>query len=94
MDVHKNLNEVGVRLTKAKEELRIAEEQLLYQMDVVEETKTRALVSETPIADQEFRVAREDFERMKRHRDEVAGIITELQAEQDRLLDRMLASQA
>ena len=55
MHIQKVLSQIGDRLAKAQEELRIAEEQLLFQMDVVEETKTRMLVSETPIADREYR---------------------------------------
>ena len=90
MHIQRNLAELGERLNKAREELRIAEEQLLFQMDVVEETKSRALVAETPIADREFQEASRDLERMKKQRDEATQAILELQKEQDRLLDRML----
>jgi hypothetical protein len=81
-------------LKTAREELRIVEEQLLFQMDVLEEAKTRMLVSETPLADREFRVARDDHERLVRQREDFQNEIAELQAEQDRLLDRMLGSHA
>ena len=94
MDIQKSLAEVGERLTKARDELRIAEEQLLFQMDVVEETKTRMLVAETPLADREYRIARDDYERLQRQRDEAQAEITALQSEQDRLLDRMLGTRA
>ncbi len=94
MNIQKILSQVGARLAKAQEELRIAEEQLLFQMDVVEEAKTRMLVSETPIADREYRIARDDHERLQRQRDEITREIAELRKEQDRLLDRMLGSNA
>ena len=94
MQIQKNLSDLGERLSKAKEDLRIVEEQLLYQMDVLEDAKTRMLVSETPIADREFQIARADYERLERERDRVTGEIAELQQEQDRLLDRMLGSRA
>jgi hypothetical protein len=95
MDIERSLAEIGDRIGKAREDLRIVEEQILFQIDVVEEAKTRMLVSETPLADREFRVARDDHERLQAQRNEVAGRIAELQREQDRLLDRMLgASQA
>ncbi|HEV2754584.1 MAG TPA: hypothetical protein VG318_02250 [Actinomycetota bacterium] len=94
MNIQKILSQVGARLAKAQEELRIAEEQLLFQMDVVEEAKTRMLVSETPIADREYRIARDDHERLQRQRDEITREIAELRQEQDRLLDRMLGSNA
>ena len=92
MSIERTLADVGDRLNKARDELRIIEEQLLFQMDVLEEAKTRMLVSETPLADREYRVARDDYERMVRQRDEVNAAIAELHAEQDLLLDRMLGT--
>jgi hypothetical protein len=90
MRIAKSMSQVGERLSRAREELRIVEEQLLFQMDVLEEAKTRMLVSETPLADRDFRIARDDYERLVRQRAEAAAKIAELQQEQDRLLDRML----
>lgn len=92
MDIQKSLSQLGDRLTRAKEDLRIVEEQLLFQMDVLEEAKTRMLVAETPLADREYRVAREDHDRLVQERARVTAEITELAQEQDRLLDRMLAT--
>lgn len=94
MHIQRILAGIGDRITKAQEELRIAEEQLLFQMDVVEEAKTRMLVSETPLAEREYRIARDDYERLARQRDEIGNEINELRREQDRLLDRMLGSNA
>jgi hypothetical protein len=90
MRIERSMSQLGERLNKAREELRIIEEQLLFQMDVLEEAKTRMLVSETPIADRDYRVARDDFQRLERQRDEATARIADLQREQDRLLDRML----
>ena len=92
MNIEKSLAEIGDRLNKARNNLRIVEEQVLFQMDVMEDAKTRALVSETPLADREFRVARDDHDRLIRQREEVQRDILELQKEQDRLLDRMLGT--
>ena len=94
MRLQRSLSDLGDSLTRAQEELRIVEEQLLFQNDVFEEAKTRMLVSETPIADREFRVARDDLERLRRQRDRVNAEIGDLRREQDRLLDRMLGSRA
>ena len=94
MTIEEHLADLGARLEKERDELRIIEEQIVFQMDVLEEAKTRMLVSETPIADREYRIARDDYERMLRGRDEITKEITELQQEQDRLLDRMLGSHA
>jgi predicted nucleic acid-binding Zn-ribbon protein len=91
-NIERSLAEIGDRIGRAREDLRIVEEQVLFQMDVVEEAKTRMLVSETPLADREFRIARDDLERLESQRAEVTTEIAELQKEQDRLLDRMLGS--
>lgn len=90
MRIQKSLSELGDSLKRAQADLRIVEEQLLFQMDVLEEAKTRMLVSETPLADREFRIARDDHQRLERQRDEITREIGELQKEQDRLLDLML----
>jgi transcription termination factor NusB len=90
MRIQKSLSEVGEQLNKARDELRIVEEQLLFQMDVAEEAKTRALVAETPLADREHQEAQRDLERIRRSRNEVTAKIAELQAEQDRLLDKLI----
>ena len=92
MNIERSLAEIGDRLNKAKNDLRIVEEQLLFQMDVVEDAKTRMLVAETPIADREYRIARDDYDRMLRQREEATRAVAELQREQDRLLDRMLGT--
>jgi hypothetical protein len=90
MSIKKSLNELGDRLCRARDDLRIIEEQLLHQMDVLEEAKTRKLVSETPLADQEHRIARDDYENLMRARARSENDIVELREEQDRLLDLML----
>ncbi len=90
MQIERSLSELGDRLSRARADLRIVEEQLVFQTDVLEDAKTRMLVSETPLADRAFRVARDDYDRMRRERERVAAEVAELLAEQDRLLDRML----
>ena len=92
MRLERALSEIAERLTKAQEELRIAEEQLVYQADVAEEAKTRALVAETPLADREYQEARADHERMVRIRDAARQEVADLKAEQDKVLDRMLGT--
>jgi predicted nucleic acid-binding Zn-ribbon protein len=94
MDVRKSLVDLRARLARAREDLRITEEQLRFQADVAAEAETRMLVSETPIADREFRTARDDLARLERQRAKVAAEIAELERECDRLLDRMLEPRA
>jgi hypothetical protein len=90
MQIDRSMTELGGRLARARADLRILEEHVLFQLDVLEEAKTRMLVSETPVADREFRIARDDYDRLERQRAEVAERIAELQREQDRLLDGLL----
>jgi hypothetical protein len=92
MYLQKNLSQLTDRITRAREDLHIIEEQLLFQMDVVEEAKTRMLVSETPLSERDHREARDDLQRLVRQREHALADIAELQGEQDKLLDRMLRS--
>jgi predicted nucleic acid-binding Zn-ribbon protein len=91
MNIARSLADLGNRLARARQDLRIAEEQLLFQSDVVEDARTRMLVSETPLAERDFRTARDDLERLDRQRSRLFAEIADLQREQDRLLDRMIA---
>jgi hypothetical protein len=91
MNIARSLADLGDRLARARQDLRIAEEQLLFQTDVVEDARTRMLVSETPLAERDFRTARDDLERLDRQRARLSAEIADLQREQDRLLDRMIA---
>lgn len=90
MRIQKGLSEVRELLAKAREELRIAEEQLLHVAETLDEAKTRSLVAETPLADREHQEAQGDYERALKARNLAVKEIEELQAEQDRLLDKML----
>ncbi len=90
MHIHKSLSCLGGELDRARQELRIVEEQILFQMDVAEEERTRMLVAETPLAERNYRIARDDLERMQKERSRISQEIERLRAEQDRLLDRML----
>jgi len=70
--------------------VRILEEQVVFQQDVSEEARIRALVSETPLADREAREAADDLRRLVRSRDDALARVAELRVEQDSLLERML----
>ena len=89
MDLQQAFAQIGDRLAKAREELHILEEQLFFQIDVLEEANTRMVVAETPLAEREYRVARDDHARLDHERTKVLEKIEELKREQDRLLDQM-----
>ena len=88
--LRKRLSDARDELVRARESLRILDEQVAYLQDIAEDAETRALVSETPLADREHREADQDLRRARRAREEVAAQVAALVAEQDELLDRLL----
>jgi hypothetical protein len=89
MRLEQRLANVGDRIRKARRGLEITEEQLAFQTDVANEAHTRMLVSGTPLADREWREARDDLERLRKQREEALTTIGDLVREQDRLLERL-----
>jgi chromosome segregation ATPase len=89
MNVTERLTALTAEINDARKAVRILEEQLAFQLDVAEDARLRALVSETPLADREYRIARDDLERLKRSRDDEARRLRELEEERDQLLDRL-----
>ena len=89
--VERRLTEVGRRLRELREELRVADEQLLHLADAADDARLRSLVSETPVSDREHREASRHAESMRSHRQAVVEEIVRLEAAQDELLDRFSA---
>ena len=91
MDISDRLSALSGEIAEEQTQLRIIEEQVTFQQEVAEEARIRALVSETPLADREARVAADDLGRLVRSREEAQRRLDDLRAEQDSLLERMLA---
>jgi len=72
-------------------ELTVTEEQFAFLEEAAEDARLRALVAETPLADVEARDARRHTDALARHRDSLRTTVTELEREQDALLDRISA---
>jgi hypothetical protein len=89
--VERRLRQVAGRLRQLREELEVSTEQLAHLADTADDARLRALVSETPISDRDHRDAERHAEAMRRHQGEVRDEIVRLEAEQDELLDRLLA---
>ena len=89
--IERKLTEVTDELKRTREELRISTEQLEHLANEAEEARIRALVSETPIADHTFAEASRHAETMRRHQSDLAARVTDLEARQDELLDRMFS---
>lgn len=88
--VERRLIEVGDRLKALRTDLRVADEQLAHLAEEAEDTRLRSLLSETPLAEREYRDAQRHAEAMERHRREVSTEIARLEQAQDELLDRLL----
>ena len=88
--LERRLSSVAERLKRLRVDLGIADEQLAHLVDEADDARVRALVSETPLAEQEHREARRQVEVMTRHRDDLTAEIMQLEASQDTLLDQML----
>ena len=90
--IERRLRGVGRQLSALRVDLNVCEEQLAQIDDEADECRLRALVSETPLAEREYREAQRHADRLRQHRDEIAARIARLEADQDALLDRFTAS--
>ena len=93
MEISDRLSALSGEIAEEQTQLRILEEQVTFQQEVSEDARVRALVSETPLADREAREAADDLARLVRSRDDVLRRLSDLRAEQDTLLERMLEAQ-
>ena len=87
--MERRLRDVGGKLRSLRASLAVVEEQLAHLSDEAEEMGLRALVSETPGADLEYREARRHADAMLKHRNSVREAIAELEARQDELLEQI-----
>jgi hypothetical protein len=91
--LERQLIELGARLKTLRSELVVADEQLRHFADLADDSRLRALVSETPVAEREFQEAERHATAMRRHREEVAAEIAQIESRQDQLLDQLLAGE-
>ena len=76
-------------MREIREELSVVEDQLAVLADEADDKSLRALVSETPAAEHEYREANRHAEAMRRHRDGLVAELEDLNARMNELLDRM-----
>jgi hypothetical protein len=88
--LERRLDDVTGRLRALREELAVVDEQLAVLVEAADDTRLRALVSETPIAEREHEEAQRHADAMARHRAEVVQELAELERTQDQLLDRLV----
>lgn len=87
--LERRLGDIASQLRDLRIELAIADEQLTQLAEEAEEARLRSLVSETPLAERDHRVAARHADAMERHRAEVIADIARLESQQDDLLDRL-----
>ena len=87
--IEKKLTSVSQELRKLREHLQVVEEQLLQVSDEAEDSRLRALVSETPLAAAEHRDAAKAVGSLRKDRAVTMERLAKLEALQDELLDEL-----
>jgi hypothetical protein len=87
--VEKKLMAVSDEARKLRQELGVIDEQLRQVTDEAEDSRLRALVSETPQASADHRDAARAVTALQRDRDAKLQRLAELEVAQDRLLDQL-----
>ena len=87
----RRLRSVGQKLARAREELAIADEQLLHLSDESDDAHIRSLVSDGGSAGLDHIEAQRHADAMARHRRDLVDTIARLEATQDELLDQLVA---
>ena len=90
--IERRLVDVNKRLQRAREELAVLDEQLVALADSADEMRIRALVSDSMMAEREYREAERAAEAMRRSRDAAKALIAELERTQDELLDKLVTN--
>jgi hypothetical protein len=83
------LDQTARRLTKLREELRVADEQHRHFADEADDARLRAIVGDSPMTAREHRDAARHAEASERHRRGLVEEIQRLERQQDELLDRL-----
>lgn len=87
--IEKKLTSVSTEMRKLRDDLRVLDEQLLQVSDEAEDSRLRALVSETPLAAAEQRDAQKAVGALRRDRETMIRRLQKLEVLQDELLDQL-----
>ncbi len=88
--VERRLVDLADRLKRLRDDLRVADEQLMQLRDEADDARLRSLVSETSVAAKEHRQAAKQLEKLENLRQDVAADIAKHEAKSDELLDQMM----
>jgi hypothetical protein len=86
----RKLRDVHDRLTRARKELGVLDEQLAALAGDADDARMRALVAESPGARLEHRDAQRHADAMAKSRAKVLASIADLEKTQDELLDKLV----
>ena len=87
--LEKRLMEISRRIKKEKEDLLVAEEQLISLINDADEARIRSLVSETAISDNDRRDSARQSKNMEKYFQKIRNEIHRLEEIQDGLLDKL-----
>ncbi|MCB1031199.1 MAG: hypothetical protein KDA95_07655 [Acidimicrobiales bacterium] len=90
--IERRLRDVTERAKSVRVEISVAAEQLAHFADEAEDARLRALVSETPLAEQAHYEAQRQADTMRRYYEDLLEQLKLLEQNQDELLDRLVAA--
>ena len=88
--VERRLSDAHDRLVRARAELAVLDEQLAVVEEIADDTRLRAMVSETLLASKEYDEANRQATVMRLTRAALAERVVDLERRQDELLDRLV----
>ncbi|MDA8366332.1 MAG: hypothetical protein M0Z62_05145 [Actinomycetota bacterium] len=92
--IERRLSDAHSRLVRARGELAVLDEQLSVVADIADDTRLRALVSETPVAVREHDEASRHAAAMMRTRQALVATINDLERRENELLERLASGPA
>jgi hypothetical protein len=92
--IERRLSDTHDQLVRARAELAVIDEQLLVAEEIADDTRLRAMVSETLLASKEYDEANRQATLMRQTRTALAGRVVDLENRQNELLDRLVVDPA
>lgn len=86
----RRITAISSQITSLNTRLAVLKEQVDFLVHVESDAQVQAVVSDNAAQSREHRVAKDDLQRARRERDEVAAELSRRRAEQDQLLDGLL----
>lgn len=87
--LQRRLAQTAARLKELRLELLVVSDQMSHLVDDVNDLSLRALVSETPSAEFEYRESKKHADVIVRHHGQLVAEIADLERRMNDLLDRM-----